>query len=282
MSYGLAYVLIPASFASLQLELDHSLAPFRRGGRGDFPDEQLAFDDVTADLRRLHGATLTVELSERDGLAVRTATPNHLHLINLGAIGALLRGQGVQKWSGRLLELEPDFDRFAAGCCPYERHPITGGYGQWLNPLGRWDWWELGGRFDGVISGAAAREPRSSSHMISSGPSAGRALIDNVARALGGETSDVEAEVEANLEPVAGLLAAADRGADQAFPTALVLPQASCPNDCRWIDNISWHQIPTGARRLLDQGDDAGFAQLVHAAYRRFPDLAAAGVAYHW
>src|SRR6185436_6295325 len=52
--YGLAYVLIPSQFASLQAELDRTLAPFMRGGEKEFPREKLAFDDATDALTRLH------------------------------------------------------------------------------------------------------------------------------------------------------------------------------------------------------------------------------------
>jgi hypothetical protein len=52
--YGLAYVLISNQFASLQAELDRTLAPFMRGSDAEFPREQLAFDDVTDALARLH------------------------------------------------------------------------------------------------------------------------------------------------------------------------------------------------------------------------------------
>jgi hypothetical protein len=52
--YGLAYVLVPIKFASLQSELDRTLAPFRRGGDDAFPRAKLAFDDATDSLLRLH------------------------------------------------------------------------------------------------------------------------------------------------------------------------------------------------------------------------------------
>jgi hypothetical protein len=54
--YGLAYVIIPARFESLQAELDRTLAPFQRGGEDVFPRERLAFKDATQDLHVLHGA----------------------------------------------------------------------------------------------------------------------------------------------------------------------------------------------------------------------------------
>src|SRR5580693_4707295 len=54
--YGLAYVIIPVNFASLQQELDRTLAPFMRGSDNNFPREKLAFDDATDELMRLHRA----------------------------------------------------------------------------------------------------------------------------------------------------------------------------------------------------------------------------------
>lgn len=54
--YGLAYVLIPTQFASLQSELDRTLAPFKRGGDDAFPREKLTFEDATEWLARLHRA----------------------------------------------------------------------------------------------------------------------------------------------------------------------------------------------------------------------------------
>jgi hypothetical protein len=52
--FGVAYVLLPRKFESLQSELDRSLAPFKRGGEHDFPREKLAFYDETNRLALLH------------------------------------------------------------------------------------------------------------------------------------------------------------------------------------------------------------------------------------
>ncbi len=56
--YGLAYVLLPHRFSSLQVELERTLAPFKRGDEAEFPREKLAFDDATESLTRLHHATV--------------------------------------------------------------------------------------------------------------------------------------------------------------------------------------------------------------------------------
>jgi hypothetical protein len=81
--YGIAYVIIPTEFESLQVALDEALAPFRRGGPDEFPREALAFDDVTEELRQLHrlrrharrlpSRAGSISASERDS-AMRSAS----------------------------------------------------------------------------------------------------------------------------------------------------------------------------------------------------------------
>jgi len=95
-----------------------------------------------------------------------------------------MRRRGEQRWAVRFADVEPDlrhfFDRFVSGL---ERDPATGRFGRWLNPSGRWDWWDLGGRFDGRILGQRRRQGRTSS-AVSSGPTAGRAILGNLHEAL--------------------------------------------------------------------------------------------------
>ena len=117
------------------------------------------------------------------------------------------------------------------------RDPVARGYGQWLNPLGRWDWWELGGRFDGHVSGQPRRGAGSNS-MISSAPNKGRDLLGGVARALGDKALEFEAEIAANVDLVSALLDATRRGDEHAFPTAVVLPVGACADEFRWFDSL--------------------------------------------
>ncbi len=60
--YGLAHVLVPRAFTSLQSELDRTLAPFKRGGEDAFPRDKLAFDDATDRLARLHRAKFRLNI----------------------------------------------------------------------------------------------------------------------------------------------------------------------------------------------------------------------------
>lgn len=281
LMYAVAYVIIPTEFVSLQAILDESLAPFRRGGPSAFPRQKLAFDDVTEDLRRLH--RLPIQLNTNGaGVGIVSADTGLTMYIDFDAIRALLESMGTSSWEGRLADIEPDLDAFARRFTKLKhRDPEAGRYGQWLNPLGRWDWWELGGRFDGAVSG----HPRSGTGntcMISSAPSTGRDLLGGIARALGGKPSEIDAEIEANIDLVSALLEAARRDEAHAFPTAVVLPLCGCANGFRWFDALGWRPIPIETKALLSVPDDASFRETTIAAYERFHSMAVAGVAYHF
>ncbi|BBU60393.1 hypothetical protein MSC49_03280 [Methylosinus sp. C49] len=278
--YGLAYVIIPIEFASLQGALDETLAPFKRGGADVFPQEKLEFDDVTGALRLLH--TTPLEFEAGNGLSIRGGDLEHVHDLDSEAVLRFLDAAGTRTWSGRLADVEPDFDAFAWRFTRWkERDARAGGYGRWLNPLGRWDWWDLGGRFDGVITGAR-RAGTGNASMISSGPDRSRDLLGGIARALGGKPSEIEAEIEANIEIVSALLDAARHGEERAFPTAVVLPLGACTDEFRWLDDLGWRPIPPETKAFLSVADDAGFKEAAIAAYERFHTMAAAAVAYHF
>jgi hypothetical protein len=276
--YGLAYVLIPPHFNSLQAELDRTLAPFRRGGDGDFPREKLAFDDVTEYFARLHGTRVRFN---RDGSLTWSRIEDISHELCLLRLKEHMAACSLDRFEGALAELEPDFDAFVRRFTELgERDPTTGRYGRWLNPIGYWDWWELGGRFNGAITGE--RRPAAIDQPISSGASRGRDVLGGIAAAFGATPSDEQAHIEANVELVETLRGAAVRNERRSKPTALVLPIGSCADEDRWLDDIGWHEIRPGTRRFLGAPPDADYASLVRAAYDRFADHAAAAVAYHF
>jgi hypothetical protein len=187
----------------------------------------------------------------------------------------------LDRFEGTFAEIEPDFDAFVRRFTRFDApDTTTGRYGRWLNPNGFWDWWELGGRYNGTITGE--RRPAAAEQAISSGPSRGRLVLGNVAAALAGATASAEAEIEANVELVETLKAAAESNEKHGVPTALVLPIGSCADEVRWFDRVSWHEVKLGTRKFLGAPPDADFPALVRAAYARFPDHAAAGVAYHF
>jgi hypothetical protein len=278
--YGLAYVLVPGSFDSLQSEIDRTLARFRRGGEDDFPREKLAFDDAMDELVDMHrGKFQCNERGSVSWLGGGDGLP--LFYLNMSKLDEHMKACGLDTFEGTFAELEPDFDAFVRRFTNFDRrNPDTSRYGRWLNSVGRWDWWELGGRFNGAITGE--RRPGAAEQFISSGPNSGRAIIGNVVEALGGRAASEEAEIEDNVELVSSLARAADRKEGHAWPTALVLPVDCCTDEDRWFDNVGWHEIRAGTRAFLGAPDDADYRHVVRAAYDRFSDLAAAGVAYHF
>jgi len=271
--FGLAYVFIPRTFSSLQSELDRALAAFKRGGDDDFPRDKLAFDDVTDVLERLHRSRICCK---PNGSA--TGLDHHgSYFLSLLKLNEHLRACRLDRFEGTLAEIEPDFDAFVRRFTERaQRDPATGRYGRWLNPLGQWDWWDLGGRFNGAITGE--RRPAGATQTISSGPSTGRRVMENLAGALGASRNDEAAEIEMNVELVETLHA--DRARRR--PTAIVLPIGSCADQDRWFDHVEWHDISPGTRAFLGAPADADFKALARAAYERFSDYAAAGVAYHF
>ena len=279
--YGLAYVLVPAEFTSLQAELDRALAPFQRGGDERFPRDKLAFDDATEALLRLHNRRVHYDagkLTWRDHRREPDfAGSFYLDLAKLSEHMAACR---LTMFEGTFAEIEPDFDAFVRRFTQFSaRDPATSRYGRWLNPIGTWDWWELGGRFNGAILGE--RRPAGAEPAISSGPNPGRAILGNIVAAFGGSLSDERSQIELNVELVQSLKDAIG-DAPRRLPTALVLPVGACADADRWFDGLGWHAIRPGTRTALAAPPDADFRALVHAAYRKFHSCAAAGVAYHF
>lgn len=282
--FSIAYVFLPLASTAPAEAIRSSLAPFQRGGRGDLPDDWLAFDDDTDALRQAHEARLT--FTEQDGGGLQVTGGRHpFWLIDTSKVHDEMRRRGSRCWDIRFadaMDLDTFHTRFAERL---ERHPVTGGYGRWLNPLGRWDWWDLGGRFDGRIIGEGARGAARSAALISSGENPGRSILANVevifTEALGQEPAEeVDVRSDRNIEFVATLLTDARAGRDHAYPSALVLPPGAVADRLRWLD--TWPEPgPAGAFAWLGLPPDAAWAAVVEAAYAHFADHWAAGVAYH-
>jgi len=276
--YGLAYVLIPTQFASLQSELDRTLAPFKRGGDDAFPREKLTFEDATEWLARLHRAKFRYNVGGSFDLFDNAVSSFDLRPANLAEYLAACR---LDTFEGTFAEIEPDFDAFVRRFTVFVGpDATTRRYGRWLNPVGNWDWWELGGRFNGVITGE--RRAAGVEQTISSGPNPGRAILGNIVAAFGGCANREQAEIEANVELVETLKLAAKRNEPPGLPTAIVLPMGSCADEDRWFDRVDWHEIRAGTRAVVHAPADADFNALTRAAYERFSGHAAAGVAYHF
>lgn len=275
--FGLAYVLLPFNETPPSEAIASALARFRRGRRGDVPDEWLRFHDETAYIREMHEARYSFARDER--LKISGGESWYL---DSAAVLAEMERRGKDEWTVCFAQVEPDLGRFVERFLrPFERHPATGGFGRWLNGLGEWDWWDLGGCYDGAIVGEGPQGGRSRS-AISSGPCSGRAAFEALAGALeeacGQEPEpDIDVLNDSNIELVATLRDTFENEEGPRIPNSVVLPPGSVQDDCRWLS--SWPE-------LASSGPSEGWARkwraTVRAAYERFDDHWAAAVAYHF
>ena len=279
--FGLAYVILPFSDQPPAEAIAQSLARFQRGGRGTVSEEWLRFRDETAELRKMYERTFSFRLDR----GLRTDGDDDWYL-NSHAVTAAMKERGRDSWTVRFADIEPDFaafvDKYASIRC--ERHPVTGGFGRWLNNLGQWDWWELGGRFNGVITGSP-RGAIVSRSAISSGYSEGREAMEMLAGALADAVGDdapesIDISSDDNIELVETLAEAGGQGLAHARPGALVLPPGSAEDDERWLD--AWPELYAQAGLESADWNGRSWNEIVTTTYARFPDHWAAGVAYHF
>ena len=283
--FSLAYVILPFSDTPPGDAIRASLARFQSGLRGDVPDEWLGFDDETEAFREAHNARFTFTDKGKDGLGIGGGGNMAYWYVETDKVRKEMRQAGRETWTVRfadLMDLDTFFDQYARDL---ERHPTTGAYGRWRNLLGHWDWWDLGGRFDGRILGEQGRGEGRRQAVISSGDSPGRRLLGNIERALHDALDQpvpdiIDVQSDRNIELAATLLQDARAGREHAFPGALVLPPGVVTDHSRWLD--TWPELgPVRAFAWLGLGTDATWEAVVEAAYARFQDHWVAGVAYH-
>jgi len=271
--FSVAYVILPFSEIPPAEAIRASLAPFQRGMRGDLPETMLAFEDETDYVRRIYQETFTFTEQEKGGMQIQ-GDPAGAWNLDIEKVRAEMQRLGLSRWRVRfadLMDLDAFFDRFIN---QLERHPVTGAFGMWRNPLGRWDWWDLGGRFDGAILGERRRTEGRSVATVSSGPSSGRTILANVesalASALGQEPApQVDVRSDQNIELVATLIEDSRSGRENASPGALVLPPGAVEDRLRWLD--TWPKLrPADAFAWLGLPTAVRWEDIVGAAYERF------------
>jgi hypothetical protein len=283
--FSVAYVILPFADIAPADAIRASLAPFQRAGPGDMPQDQLSFDDETDDLRRAHQARFTfTDLGERRGLRTEGGSDEYWY-VDTAKVQDEMRQRGLQTWQVRFadsMDLDDFVHRFGRRM---DRHKVTGGYGHWRNPLGRWDWWDLGGRFDGYIIGERAHGAERGVAQVSSGHSRGRSLLANVEDVLGAALGQPPVDIfdvrsDRNVELAATLLADLKAGRQNARPGTLVLPPGSVEDRLRWLD--TWPTLaPTEAFPHLGLSREAEWPEVLEAAYTRFHDHWVAAIAYH-
>jgi hypothetical protein len=283
--FALAYVILPFAETAPADAIQSSLARFQRGLRGEVPENWIEFDDCTEFLRSAHEAKFVFTLTGKGGLSIQGGNDVDW-VIDFDNIRDEMRRRELDFWSIRFADVMDIGTFHNQFCRRQDRNPETGGFGKYLNGLGRWDWWDLGGRFDGWIVGDPRRAAgRGVTKLQSPGASRGRVILGNLEKvlseALGHEpAATFNIRSDRNVELVSSLLADGRAGGEHAIPGALVLPPGAVQDRLRWFEN--WPEIgPAEGVAWLGLPADATWSDVVLAVYEKFEDHWAAGVAYH-
>lgn len=151
--FTVSLILADTSDSTLEGSIEEMLLPYKEAGAGGVPRECLEFrdteDEYLAEFEgqkvervRLEDGTTVWPWDERfrvkDGASpfdalTKTVVPEHLERVQ-------------QSFS----EIYGTFDRFCRDYHAAEREH-NGRYGYWHNPKGRWDWYQIGGRWSGLL-----------------------------------------------------------------------------------------------------------------------------------
>jgi hypothetical protein len=282
--FALAYVILPFSDIPPAEAIRTSLARFQRGRPGDVPDSWIGFHDETKWVQAAHETEFRFVIES--GKFTILAGVDGCYFIDCERIRHEMELRGLQSWTVRFadkMDLATFFDRFGP---EIDTHPSNGAYGEWHNVLGRWDWWDLGGRFDGWITRDPSKAEGRRVSAISSGLSRGRKILSNLEDTLRDALDqhpapEIDVRNDRNIELAETILADIQADPEHACPGALVLPPGSLEDHLRWLD--CWPQVgPVEAFTRLGIAADATWPEVVEGACRLFRDHWVAGVAFHY
>jgi hypothetical protein len=138
---------------NLEAAVGELLAPYQENNMGDCPREYMEFNDVEDEYRE-EFETKTVEVVVTpDGEMLYPWDTRFNHPVEGDPFEKkrVIPDDCVVK-EITMKEKFGDFDTFMQEWAGYrERNPETGKYGYWENPNKKWDWWQIGGRWRGML-----------------------------------------------------------------------------------------------------------------------------------
>lgn len=133
-------------------DVEAALAPFREKDGDNLPREWLAFVDREDEYRQKYENESTEKIVTPDG---RLLDPWD-ERFKVKKEGSLFPETEIPEHLERrkvpYRELYPTFEAYMEDWCGEERDVRTGRYGYWHNPKGKWDWYQIGGRWNGSLA----------------------------------------------------------------------------------------------------------------------------------
>jgi len=126
-----------AVFSDGNNTVEELLAPYQENNMGDCPEEYMEFNDVTEEYLDRY------ENKEVD--MVRKSNGDLVFSWEASESGKkeIIKIKFSDKYS--------TFDEFVQDYGGYEKNEKTGKYGYWENPNAKWDWYQEGGRWSGLL-----------------------------------------------------------------------------------------------------------------------------------
>jgi hypothetical protein len=133
--------------------VEELLAPYQENNTGNCPKEYLRFYDVEEEYRKEYENNSVEMVKMPDG---RLLYPWDKEFRVKGQFGYGSNTHKVpenyERIQVKFKDKYSDFDTFMKDWAGYEnKDPETGKYGYWENPNAKWDWYQIGGRWQGML-----------------------------------------------------------------------------------------------------------------------------------
>ncbi|MCL2062062.1 MAG: hypothetical protein FWH03_05500 [Firmicutes bacterium] len=130
------------------------LAPYQENNMGDCPREYMEFNDIEDEALQNYENEGERKIKMPDG---RLLSPWDEEFRTNGIKGSFgfethKIPDGCEEVIVPFKELYPTFEIYMKDYCGHEeKDEEKGRYGYWYNPQSQWDWWEIGGRWAGLL-----------------------------------------------------------------------------------------------------------------------------------
>ena len=133
-------------------EIDKVLAPYQENNMGDCPREYMEWNSVTKEYKEEYENDTVEKVRMPDGRLLNTWDDE------FRVAGSIGIGSNTHKVPEDLpveeipyKELYSTFDEYMSDWCGYEFDEEMQDYGYWENPNAKWDWYQIGGRWAGML-----------------------------------------------------------------------------------------------------------------------------------
>ena len=136
-------------------EVHKMLAPYQENNMEDCPKEYLEFNSVTEEYKENYENDTREMVRLEDGSLVSTyddrfkvEIKDEKHPLGLTKYEI---PENLEKVKVPFKVLYPTFEEYMEDYCEYTKDEETNDYGYWENPNKKWDWYEIGGRWNKLL-----------------------------------------------------------------------------------------------------------------------------------